>query len=483
MEEINKPPLTPEAARQILWFKGNITFLFDVNQAVLYKTYKDSDEKVVVWNCSRGLGKSYALCVIAIQECLSNPKALVKYCCPKQKDARQIIQPLIRDIIESCPLELRPRFNVAEGAYKFSNGAQIQLSGLDNGRAESLRGGSSVLCIVDEAGSKSLKDLEYIVQSILLPAVTRTRKINGKIILASTPPVSEAHPFVKFLRIAELSGSLVTRDIYTNPRMTERMIEDIIKSCRGKDTTAFKREYLCQIITEEDSAVIPEFNEDLRNRIIKEWKRPPFFDYYTAMDIGFKDMTVVLFAYFDFKHNKLIIEDEFVTNGKKATTAALAAGIKQKEAEHFADAFTGELRPAYKRVSDNNLIVINDLWELHGLSFIPTKKDDAEAALNNLRMMLANEQIIINPRCITLIRHLKDATWNKNRTSYDRSADNGHFDAVDSAKYLVRNVDFFKNPYPSGYGAASRENMFQYRNKKASGNETAIKQIMNFKKK
>lgn len=831
MNNITSNNVTPEIARFILWNKGNLSWKLDVNQQVLRDVYVNSKEKIVVWNCARGSGKSYALCVIAIEECLKNPKALVKYCCAKQKEARQIIQPIFRDILEDCPPELRPTFIVAEGAYKFPNGAQIQLSGLDNGRAESLRGGSSVLCIVDEAGTKSLKDLKYIIRSILMPAVTRKKDINGKIILASTAPISRAHPFIFYLRRAEIRGASVTRDVYSNPRMTPDMIRQIIEECGGEDSIEFQREYLCvdedtliktikgykkikdvqkgefvfthkgnykevlnnfknklddraiykvktsnnlgffvtkghklyvskfsrwfgisgektewtevqditarptdriylkvpidkrtshfedinkaylagwyvaeghcnktqqqvalalankdpietiqiaaklvfnkefvsypctnfenyrswylnskkakeyfklfgthstkkrviddikfgsndvkysflnayflgdghyypekneisitsvclelladvsdmllsldigcqiklqsdkktgvilgrnvnlhtaynlqisgtnldlfrkqykksrnsisfvkdgyfysriksieqvnynkqyvydievkddhsyvglhgtfhncYIITDTNEAVVPEFTETLQKKIVMEWPRPIFFDAYTAMDLGMTDLTVVLFAYYDYKNAKLIIEDEYVTNGQKFTTKSLAEGIKQKEDSCFSDPITRELKPPFKRVSDNNLIVINDLYVLHGLMFLPTRKDDADAALNNMKIMLNAEQIIINPRCTTLIRHLRDATWNKSRKSYDRSPDNGHFDAVDSLKYLVRNIDLNKNPYPIGYGLNRGDDYFQFNKPQHTKYDDLVRSLCNIKK-
>lgn len=483
--------LTPEQIKQIrdarreLWYKGILSFKLDVNQKVLHQTYKEKNEKIIVWNCSRGQGKSFLLCVIAIEECLKNPKALVKYACPKQKDATQIIAPIFRDILEDCPEEIKPKYIKGEGAWRFPNGAQIQLSGLDNGRAESLRGGSAVLCIVDEAGSKTLKDLKYIVNSILVPAVTRKKEINGKIILASTPPVSQSHPFVYFLRRAELVGAAVTRTVYTNPRMTPAMIMQLIDQLGGIDSTDFRREYLCEIITDENSAVVPEFSKTIQEKIVKEWPKPSYFDSYVAMDLGVNDLTVVIFAYVDFKANKLIIEDEYVLNGHKFNTKTLADEVKKKEAQIFTQASTGEFIKPYKRVSDNNLIMINDLYQLHQLEFQPTRKDDADAALNNLRLLIQSEKIIINPRCTTTIRHLRDATWNKSRSSYDRtnSADDGHFDAVDSLKYLVRNVDFNRNPYPKWFGFPTGEGFFIHRDPVTSSFKNQVKTILNMKRK
>jgi hypothetical protein len=438
-------------ARSLLWHKGVLSWALKTVQKELYNSYTECKEKIIVWNCSRRLGKSYSLCVIALETCLKKPNSLVKYCCAKQKDAKGIIRPLIRDIIQRedgpCPPELKPEYKTQENAWVFPNGSRIELTGLDGGRAESVRGGSSDLCIIDEAGL--VNDLPYIITSIILPTTATTK---GKIILASTPPKSPIHPFItRYLNKARIEGNLVTKTIYDNPNIDKEEFDKLVEESGGVDSIDFRREYLCEIIKDDNYAIIPEFDIKLKQKIVKEWPRASFYDSYVAMDVGMKDLTVCLFAWFDFINNKLIIEDEFVINGQKFNTSTLADGIKRKEDLVFTDRITGELIPPYLRISDNNLIVIKDLFDLHGLRFLPTQKDHADAALNKVRILLQNEEIIINPRCTTLITHLEAGIWNKAKTSFDRSADNGHFDAIDSLKYLVRNVQFTKNPYPNGF--------------------------------
>jgi len=41
----------------------------------------------------------------------------------------------------------------------------------------------------------------------------------------------------------------------------------------------------------------------------------------------------------------------------------------------------------------------------------------------------------------------------------------GHFDAIDTLKYLVRNVQQTKNPYPNGYLTKYNESNFSLENK------------------
>lgn len=479
-EEIEILP-TPTEARDQLWKLGNLDWLLDSNQLQLKENYLNSPSRTLVWAASRRLGKSYTLCVLAIEKCLSKNNAIVKYLASTQKDVRDIIRPLMRELIASAPDDIRPVEKKAEGIWYFpSTGSHIKILGCDGGKADSARGSNSDLCLIDEAGF--VDELKYIVRSVLKPTMILTK---GKIILASTPPKSPSHEFVVFMNQAILDGSFTRKTIFDNPRLSLADIKEIAEEdCDGMETTDFKREYLAQVVVDKDSAIVPEFDE-VENEIVKEWTKPPFYNAYVSMDVGAKDLTVVLFGYHDFKSNKLIIEDEYVVTGKEFTTDRLAREIKAKEKILFKDEFTYETKEPYKRVSDNNLILINDLQRMHGLMFRPTRKDDADAALNNMRILIGSKQIIINPRCKVLISHLKAGIWDKSKTKFARSALKfGHFDAIDSLKYMVRNVNFQANPFPHNYGKPSGENTFYTAGKPSNNsNEEMFNRIMNIKKK
>ena len=480
-EEYDLP--TPEQAREMLWRIGDLTFLLDENQIQLRNSYINAKTKNIVWACARRLGKSYTLCVLAIMMCLGKKNAEVKYLADTQKNVKNIIRPLMQELIASAPNDIRPIEKRAEGIWYFpSTGSIIKIMGCDGGRAESARGGNSDLCLIDEAGF--VDDLEYIIKSILNPTTLLTK---GKIILASTPPKTPTHEFVTFMNQAKLDSSFIRKTIYDNPRLTAADIKSVAEEdCGGEDTDSFRREYLAEVIPDSDMSLVPEFTKEIQKDCIMEWKRPPYYDTYVAMDVGAKDLTVVLFAYHDFKANKIIIEDEFVITGKEFTTQVLAKNIKLKEAQHFSDPFTGEVRKPYKRVSDNELLLINDLRQDYGLSFSATRKDDADSALNNVRVAISNKMVIINPRCKTLITHLEGGIWNKNKTSFARSGlKYGHFDAIDALKYLIRNVDLNHNPYPPGYNLPARSTLF-YTNGdpyKKNPQDDLVYKMMNYKNK
>lgn len=414
----------------------------------MYDFSINKPDRIIVIGSSRQLGKSYFLTVLAVETCLKKPYSIVKFIAPKVKDIKRIISPLVREITADCPEDLKPSFHSQDHIFKFPNGSEIQLAGTDNGHAESIRGNKAHLCIIDEAGF--CDDLDYIVNSILIPTTTTTK---GKIVMASTPSKTPDHPFMNFLKHAEHEERFIKKTIYDNPRLSERDIDEIANALPGgKEGTDFKREYLVEMVVSENDAVVPEFNKELEATLVREWNRPPYYDIYESMDIGSTDLTVVLFSYYDFLTSKVIIEDEVVLSGKKMLTDSLAEQIKAKETGLWTHPKTGSQKEPTLRIADNNNpILLNDLSAKHNILFLPTLKDNSDAALNNMRMLLKSGKIIINPRCKTLIYHLKSAIWNKSRTSYARSADQGHYDAVDALKYLCRNINFNKNPFPANY--------------------------------
>lgn len=452
--ETPQKKITKKDAIDALWRRGILHWKLDKNQVEMYDFSTNKPDKIIVIGSSRQLGKTFFLTVLAIETCLKRPYQIVKFIAPKVKDIKRIISPLVREIMSDCPAELKPSFHSQDHIFKFQNGSEIQLAGTDNGHAESIRGNKANLCIIDEAGF--CDDLDYIVNSILLPTTTTTK---GKIVMASTPSKTPDHPFMNFLKHAEAEERFIRKTIYDNPRLSPQDIEELANALPGgKDGTDFKREYLVEMIVSEDDAVVPEFNKDLESEVVKSWNRPPYYDSYVAMDIGSTDLTVALFSYYDFITGKLIIEDEVVLQGKKMLTDSLAELIKLKESQLWTHPQTGSIKEPLLRIADNNNpILLNDLTAKHKITFVPTLKDNADAALNNMRMLLKAGRIIINPKCKTLIYHLKSAIWNKSRSSYARSADHGHYDAVDALKYLCRNVNLNKNPYPANYHLKNSE--------------------------
>lgn len=443
-------------ALSALWRRGVLIFKLDPAQKKLYDLFYNSTFKVMTWLLSRRSGKSYTLCVLALEQCIRKPNSIVKYVSPTKLQVNNNVRPLFQKLLEDCPEDIRPKFSAKDYIYYFPNGSEIQLAGTDSGHAEKLRGGDSDIWFVDEAGS--CDDLDNTVKSILLPTTLITK---GKGVLASTPPKEADHDFNTFIEQAEARGSLIKMTIDDNPRLTEEQKEELFAELGGRHTEAARRELFCESIKDPTMSVIPEFTPDLEKEVVKEWPRPPFFDSYEAMDIGFQDLTVVLFGYYDFRADKVIIEDELTVEGKDLVLNGFTKNIENKEKELWFDKITQETKRPYLRVSDINYIVQKEIRENSDgeINFVVTRKDDKDSAINTLRMMLAAKKVIIHPKCKTLIRHLKNVKWASvnNKTKFARTELDFHYDAVDALIYFVRNIVYSRNPYPAHYNVGMRD--------------------------
>jgi len=440
-----------------LWRRGELSWKLDVVQKQMHSSYYHSPFKIHTWLLARRSGKTYLLCVLALEQCIKTPNSIVKFVSPTKLQVNNNVRPLFKKLLEDCPEDVKPEFRTKDYIYYFPNGSEIQLAGTDSGHAEKLRGGDSHICIVDEAGS--CDHLDTVVKSILLPTTLITR---GKLVLASTPPQESEHDFISFIEEAEHKGSLVKKTVYDNPRISKEQLDELIEELGGLTTEAARRELLCEIVKDSNTSVIPEATDELYAEIVKEWPKPPFYDAYEAMDLGFNDLTVILFGYYDFRAAKIIIEDEYVINGQELHLPKLVDVIKKKETEHWLNHLTNEVKIPTKRVSDIDYIVLNEIRRISNneIKFEATKKDNNEAAINTLRVLLAKKQIIIHPRCKTLLRHLKNVKWKSanNKERFARSPDDGHYDAVDALKYFVRSINYNKNPYP----AHLNKDLYQY---------------------
>ena len=456
MENLTEEQRKKLAATNQLWRNGMLSFKLDPTQKELYNLFYNSKHRIMTWLLSRRQGKTYTLSVLALEQCIRKPNSVVKFVSPTKLQVNNNVRPILRQLLEDCPEDIKPEFRQKDYIYYFKNGSEIQLAGSDAGHAEKLRGGDSDIWFVDEAGSCS--DLTNVVKSILLPTTLIT---NGKGVLASTPPKEADHDFLKYIEEADLRGSLIKKTINDNPRITPEQKQELIDELGGPNTEETRRELYCELIKDSTTSVIPEFDTELEKKIVKEWPRPPFFDAYEGMDTGGKDLTVVLYGYFDFRANKVIIEDETVINfqNKDMNIEYLVKEINKKERELWTNPISGEYKHPNIRVSDVSYILTQEIYNQsrklfpveQGISFQVAKKDDADAMINFLRIMIGNGQIIIHPRCVTLIRHLKNVRWDKQRKKFARSADDGHYDAVEALKYLVRTIEYKKNPYPAHY--------------------------------
>lgn len=440
--------MTNTEARNELWRRGSLEHLLYPHQLILYRSLWDAinNEKCLKYalTCARRFGKSTILVLIAISFAIKNPGAQIRFAAPTQRALKKITHPIFRIMLKTCPLELRPRYFSQDSLWKFPNGSEIHTAGTDNQHFDSLRGTSSHLNVVDEAGF--CEDLLEIVNSILLPQTLTT---GGTTLMASTPPRSPAHDFYSFVQECESSGFYSKFDVYANKSLAPETIAKFILESGGAQSTTWRREYLVEFIVDEEIQIVPEWKpEYIRSAELDEFRQ--FYHNYISMDLGVVDFTATLFAHYDFRRATLYVTDELTMSGPEMTTDKLKDAIRIKERENFG------AWPTYRRVADNNnLLLLQDLGSLHGLHFMPTDKDSLEAMVNEVRIFVGAGRLIVSPKCKMLIGNLKYGIFDERHRTFARSTIYKHFDHLAALIYMIRNIDQTTNPVPNTYGLST----------------------------
>jgi len=443
------------------WRSGNLAYLLLPHQYAMYAAiWKAIDDPGVTkfgLNVSRQTGKTSVLVLVNIEFSLRHPGSQQMFAFPVATDLKKVVKPIMDMFLKDCPDALRPRLYVQESVIKFPNGSMIHLSGTDKSK-DKLRGPHRHLSTCDETGFMS--DLRYIVDSILIPQFKTT---NGTLLMSSTPPVTPDHDWTTLYRQCEELGNNYHQTIYDDTSLSEERLNAIIADYAdqgGVESTEFRREYLAEFVVEDEYALVREWKEEYARSVTLQNKEDEelfgFYHKYTAMDIGYVDLTAVLYGYYDFRTAALVIQDE--TSMNRMSTRELSEEIRDKERELW-----GAEEP-YMRIADNNApIMLKDLSVEHDLHFSATdKKDSLEAMLNKVREWIHNKRVIIHPRCKKLIGSLKYGVWDNKHKAFARSKAYGHYDHLAALLYLVRNVDEYSNPIPRNFGVVMGPDHFTY---------------------
>lgn len=490
--------LTESDLRRGRWLRGRLSYKLHPGQKLIREAYDNSKNQLFVGKCARQFGKTVFEVIIALEKAFSKPKAKVKIGTAFHTDLVEFLLPAFDFVLGDCPKDLLPIWKKQSSKFVLPhNLSEIKLIGLDR-KPNGLRGTVIDLIILSEAAF--IGKLHYLFRSVIVPATTH--RPDCRIVMLSTPPDTPAHEFLDYVQKAKLEGGYIVLNIYQNPMLTSETIQRLMYEAGGERSTTWRREYLCEDVTDQDLAIIP----DWKNEYVQEIPRDsyyPFYHRYIAMDLGVvHDHTAVIFGYYDFLRAKLIIEDEFVLRGPDLTTAILQAHIKRKELEiwgnnsEFSD-LSGKLEdPVITRINqawhlskpkvhikvsdNNNPLLLQDLSILHNLHFTPTDKGRIEEMVNTLRILVNSGGLSVHPRCKQVGGCLEYGVWERKREKFDRSELFGHYDALAALIYLVRNLSRTINPIPANHGF-DQDNQILFQRKRESPNVKVLKNAFGFK--
>lgn len=275
--------------------------------------------------------------------------------------------------------------------------------------------------------------------------MTMNRK-GARVVMISTPPRVLDHPFIGFYERAKLAGASVKLTIYDNPLVSSETAAKFKKETL--DDVTWRREYLCEIIRDETSVIVPEWQQEFIQPVaVPEYP----VHWYGAMDIGVRDKTFYFQGFYDHATSKFYATAEASMSGKDMTTELIATRLTE---------VSGDTK-FYRRIADNSHpLLLSDLAYRHKMSFVPTRKLSLVEMVNRLRIFVKAGRLIIDPSCKELILNLETAQWNSKRSEFERSEAIGHADGLAALVYMILNIDEHTNPVPATYGKSAANHYF-----------------------
>lgn len=443
-----------QAIVQAALARGDLRVLMTRTQLTTNRLVESCKAKTFVIECSRRWGKTRYAALRADHVARRQPRAIIRYAAPTKHHGRTFVIPAFDWVAEHYPESQRPKFNAQDNVWVWPNGSKCHLGSLESmADVDGQVGTECHLAIGDEVAKARSGLLKHWHRSVILPQFLTTS--GGMCLMLTTPPMSMSHYFMDLARSSAARGTYVKYTVddcdHINEESRRELVREVVAPYAtewepwmddaAKSSPDIRRELYCDPISDPTRMIVPEW-QAVAADCVKDLPRQPWLDWYVSADFGFEDLSVVLWGWYDFEVAQLVIEHELSLHRSSGLDVGFAAKGIERE--------LGITKAC--RVADAPPQLLSDLAHpTHGpgIHFGPAMKDDADAALNQLRMLIQRKRIRIHPRCETLISHLANGTWNANRTSFERVDGYGHWDAIDALKYMVRTIDWQKNPTPS----------------------------------
>ncbi|MDP2271266.1 MAG: hypothetical protein Q8K32_11080 [Archangium sp.] len=484
--------LLKQRARQQLWREGRAAeYLLDEGQRKWVARLSEAPPASwSAWKIARQRGKTFAALTWLLQRMGLERNLPCVYLAQTGGNAEAIVSAFFKEIEDDLP----PEWGVCikDGALLVqAKGSELAFFGTDNKQYRRRRGRKAKVVLLDEAAFyEDLLDVEQVY-------VPQLQTTGGLGLYLSSPPISPAHPFNARCRAAQAAGRYFHDTFWSNPRINHEAViagemerlgltrEELFLS------TAWRREFQAEDVTEESRAALPAWNEAVEKELVRDWPVPEFYDGYEAHDAGVTgDPHASLFAQYNPADTCLYIVDELELRSAVTTVRAWADLVKLREtalygtkswdgllfgASEWARLY-GELpeylqksidgrapRQPFMRVGDPAQNICRDLSVDHGLAVFPTAKHEKALMVDNVNQLIVERRLRIHTRCVRLREQLFTTIWDTQRRRWERTS-RDHGDLIDDLIYIVRNVIWNRDcrpPPPSQWEQAKKATSYE----------------------
>lgn len=418
--------------------------------------FEETDSLVSIL-CPRRSGKSVAMLLRQVYDCISVKGFMAAICCVSRPTAEKIYW---RDLINlDAKYNLGVKFNNTKLIAEFPNGSVlIFLSGADKGEVAKIRGQKFNRVCVDECGEYPVHVLHDMIFETIMPALS---DLQGSLWIAGTPPEVATGTFYEATCTPPLvKQSEIGTDVHSNWRHgTEKPSEHTWKfhTWTSRDNTAvphlwetslkikrrmgwkddnpiWRREYLGQHVLSDSVLVYTLKPERHVFKGVWPWEdsRVKRCHFVTGLDIGYVDGTaLVIWCY---------VEDEpYIYEFISAKRTKL---VPEEIAQMVKDAEALLPKPVDFRVADagnNGLMVVESLKRTYSLHFDVADKQDKLHYIKLFNMSLDSDKIRFRPGS-PLVEEMSENRWDEKTigTSRQRESPSTPNDICDAGLYAYR---------------------------------------------
>lgn len=418
--------------------RGKLKHLLHAQQRKFYDVVYGTQAQFefFLYTC-RKMGKSFALGVMGVEHCLNRSDAIVRHVFPQLNTAKETMAVIMAEIISTLPEELKPRYRRAEAKWIFPNGAQYCLGGASPENIAGLRGPYCTMLLADELcfwKESSFNECLYgtlLAQTSLIP--------DARLIYASTPPEQISHPSVtEIIPKLQKENAFLTYTVYDNPLINLEQIDKLIKLCGGEATKAWRREYMCELITDDVRRVVPCFEAedhtydgDLPSSNILG--TPINYLGMVVADYGLVDGTGILGLRYNPFSGVLHVEHELFTSGN---------GLRWLDEE-----LTNMWEKLPNVDTDRKIEIVDmfqqaarELRDEYGRAFRQPTKDKVESQVALVINAFESGRLLVHSRCKILIRMLENGLWKsaEGLKKFERTEELLHLDLIAALCYAVK---------------------------------------------
>lgn len=413
-----------EKLHPLLWKSGFLAWKCHEGQLEIYKHLRALNPTVqeALVFCARRFGKSTLGVIMALEDCLRNPQSQVRIIGPTIKQTISIVEPIMRKVTRDAPEGLIHRIK-SEYRWHVSS-SELIIGGFDSVNITRHLGQESVAIYLEESGAARPEDFEYAITEVLTPQLLHTR---GRKIHLTTPPTQLDHPLVtRVLPATKRKCAYFHYTLFQNPLLTEEQIEDAVRESGGAQTAAFKRNYLCELVKDEDTLVVPQFDPSIH--VISEPVHFPGQELMVVGDLGgVRDKTALFLCS---RHSGILfIHRELVypalTESKKIflDLSRLAKEMNVRLSQPF--------------YIDAPHAMTIDFWDNFKTVVNVPKKLKFDEMISKLRQVFYRQEIKIHESCKFLIQSLTYGNLTSNHKDFERTDAWGHCDAIAGLAYAT----------------------------------------------